>query len=206
MVGAAGLATGVGAQSEALPFTPAMPMGPFYPLIKPLDRDADLTMLKGAKKRADGQVIHVAGRVLNRKGAPIAGARIEIWQANRYGKYRHASDPNTEPLDPNFQGYCVIRSDSHGRYRFKTILPGSYPGLISGRRAPHIHFDVSAKNDRLMTQMFFPGEALNDQDALFQNLRTDRAKNAATATLVPDAKEMSPGERLYTWDIVLLNG
>lgn len=205
-IGFGGLAITSSAQTESLPFTPPMPMGPFYPVIKPLDRDADLTLLKGNTMRAKGQVIHLAGRVLNRNGGPVVGARIEIWQANSFGRYRHASDPNTEPIDPNFQGFCVLKSDNQGRYRFKTIYPGSYPGLISGRRTSHIHFDVSAKNDRLVTQMFFPGDVLNDQDVLFQNLRTDRAKAAATATLLSGGKDIPASERLYMWDIVLLTG
>ncbi len=48
----------------------------------------------GAHFRAKGQVIHVAGRVLNQRGEPLRGAQVELWQANAAGRYSHPSDPN----------------------------------------------------------------------------------------------------------------
>src|SRR5215469_13271465 len=54
--------------------------------------------------RALGQLIHVSGRVMDEDGAPIAGAMIEIWQANASGKYIHQWDRHQAPLDPNFIG------------------------------------------------------------------------------------------------------
>jgi protocatechuate 3,4-dioxygenase beta subunit len=72
-------------------------------------------MLKGHTARASGQVIHVAGRVLDSDGKPVAGAAIEIWQANAHGRYAHPGDTNPAPLDPDFQGYARIVSDAEGR-------------------------------------------------------------------------------------------
>ena len=92
-------------QAPLAPTTPTTP-GPFYPIIRPMDRDSDLTRLKGHTKRAQGQVIDLVGRVLNARGEPVVGARIELWQANALGRYDHPSDPNPAPLDPDFQGYA----------------------------------------------------------------------------------------------------
>ena len=49
--------------ADKLRRTPTQMLGPFYPLEKPLDDDADLTLVKGRKERAKGQVVHVMGRV-----------------------------------------------------------------------------------------------------------------------------------------------
>lgn len=153
------------AQEAKRLLTPEIDLGPFYPVLKPLDRDADLTRLAKNKTPAAGKIVHVAGRVLNEKGEPVAGAKIEIWQANTWGRYSHPSDPNDAPLDPNFQGYGAITTDALGRYRFKTVKPGAYPADRDWLRPPHIHLDVTGKTDRLVTQMFFPDEPLNLKDS-----------------------------------------
>src|SRR5688500_9170238 len=57
-------------------------LGPFYPISRSLDRDADLTHLRGRRLAAKGQVIHLMGRVVNLQGKPLAGVKLEIWQAN----------------------------------------------------------------------------------------------------------------------------
>lgn len=147
-IGAGGLAlSGTGgavlAQDAKRLFTPGLTVGPFYPQLKPLDTDADLTLLAGKKQRAKGKIIHLMGRIVNLKGEPVSGVKVEVWQANSHGKYLHPSDPNPAPDDEHFQGFGVQTTDAEGRYRFKTIKPGAYPGgPISGMRTPHIHFDV----------------------------------------------------------------
>ncbi len=122
--------------------TPDQILGPFYPVRKPIDGGADLTRLKGKAGPARGEVIYVAGRVLNMKGEPVDGAQLEVWQANSVGRYAHPSDWNSAPLDPNFEGYATVVSDAEGRYRFKTVKPGAYPVGGGWVRPPHIHFDV----------------------------------------------------------------
>ena len=210
-IGLGGLAIlgGVGfAQTTERMVTPEVMMGPFYPMLKSLDNDADLTAIKGKTGAAAGTIIHVAGRVLDQKGKPVAGAKIEIWQANTHGRYAHGSDPNTAPLDPNFQGFAVLKTDNEGRYRFKTIKPGAYPVSATEVRPPHIHFDVEGKANRLVSQMFFPDEPLNEKDELFLNLRSQSEKTAAAViaqTLAP-TKEIEKGAMLFGWDIVLING
>lgn len=175
-------------------------MGPFYPVLKPLDQDADLTVISGKPGRAKGQIIHLMGRVLDLDGKPIPDARIERWQANTYGRYDHPRDPNTAPLDPNFQGYGVQHTDGQGRYRFKTIKPGPYPVSDAWTRTPHIHFDIRSRTDRLVTQMYFPGEPLNEEDQLLQGASD---QESLLAKLMPPTEEMEADSRIAVWDIVL---
>ncbi len=188
----------------ALAATPAQTAGPFRPEPLPLERDADLTLVKGAKAPAEGHIIQVAGRVLDVDGKPIRGAVIEIWQANTHGRYAHPRDVNPAPLDPNFQGYARLITDADGRYRFKTIKPGAYPMNPMNPvavRTPHIHFDVAGKRTHLVTQMYFPGEALNKGDRIFSALGANGS--AAVATLLPPTDDMASSELLFGWDIVL---
>ena len=195
------------AQEAKRQLTPEQIMGPFYPIIRPLDHDMDLTVIKGKRGRAQGRLLHLTGRVLNSKGEPVRGARIELWQANTHGRYAHPTDINPAPLDPNFQGYGVQVTDAEGRYRFKTIKPGAYPinpVNPSNVRPPHIHFDVLGTKDRLMTQMYFPDEPLNEKDVLFKELGS--SKDAAIGTLLPLTKELEPDSLLVNWDIILEKG
>lgn len=210
-IGFSGLALlggSVFAQTKELFTTPEVDMGPFYPMLKPLDKDADLTTVKGGKGVAAGTIIHVGGRLLDAKGKPVSGAQIEIWQANAGGRYAHQGDTNNVPLDPNFQGYAVIKTDNLGRYRFKTIKPGAYPISPTTQRTPHIHFDIEGSTDRLVSQMFFPDEPLNEKDGIFMNLHkhSEMVSNAVTAKLLPPTKEIEKNALLYNWDIVLSNG
>jgi protocatechuate 3,4-dioxygenase beta subunit len=146
MVGSSNVA---GAETQ-LQRTPGQVLGPFYPLTE-LPQTSDLTRLPGHSGRAQGQVINVMGRILNLSGEPVGNAKIEVWQANSYGRYTHPSDPNPAPLDPNFDGSALLISDSEGRYRFKTIKPGAYPAGPNRMRPAHIHFQVTGRQDRLVT-------------------------------------------------------
>jgi protocatechuate 3,4-dioxygenase, beta subunit len=184
VTGAWGVAGALGAIAAAaeLRRTPTQVLGPFYPLDKPLDTDADLTLIKGHERRAAGQVVHVMGRVLTATGKPVAGARIEIWQANSYGRYTHPSA---------------------GRYRFKTIKPASYPA-VGGMRPPHVHFDVTGMYYRLVTQMYFPGESLNDDDSIIGTAASHR--RLLIADVGPPTRDLEPDSLLARWDIVLETG
>jgi len=187
--------------------TPTQVLGPFYPVVKPLDQDADLTLIAGRTQRAAGQVIHVMGRVTNAAGQPLPGARIEIWQANMHGRYTHVSDTKTDlPLDPNFDGFAVLTTDAEGRYRFKTIKPGGY-NEGGSTRPPHIHFDVQGKHNRLVTQMYFAGDPLNAADRFLATAPANGAQLIAPQLLPNKAGlGMEPGSFLVPWDIVLETG
>jgi protocatechuate 3,4-dioxygenase beta subunit len=126
-----------------------------------------------------GQVIHVTGRVLNVQGQPVAGARVELWQANAHGRYSHPSDTNPAPLDPNIEGFAVHHTDAERRNLIKTINHGAYPATATWMRPPHLHFDVTGKINRMVTQMYLPGEALNDKDILLQNIRAKCGRRLA---------------------------
>ena len=181
-------------------------MGPFYPQIKPLDQDADLTIVKGKPGHAEGKLIHLMGRVMNLKGEPVSGAKVEIWQSDSRGRYLHPSDPRHDQADPNFHGFGVQITDAEGRYHLKTVRPAAYPAIFNeGMRTAHIHFEVSGKIDRLVTQMFFPDEPLNAQDVLFKGLNA-AYKEAMTAKILPPTKDFEADSVIAAWDIVLIKG
>lgn len=160
------------AQTKA---TPAQTHGPFYPNVDQADKDAVLTNVQDREVSAAGEVITVQGKVLDEAGMPIAGATVDIWQANAAGRYAHEADPSTAPLDPNFQGWAIMRTDDEGSFRFKTIKPGAYPVTEEWMRPPHIHFKASRRGFReITTQMYFEAEPLNDIDKLLGEVPKDQ--------------------------------
>jgi protocatechuate 3,4-dioxygenase beta subunit len=192
------------ALAQTMKRTPGELLGPVYPVIQRADQGADLTIVPGKSGRAMGQVIHVMGRVFNAEGQPVRGARVELWQANAQGRYTHPSDTNPAPLDPNFEGFAVQNSDGEGRYRFKTIKPGAYPATGTWMRPPHLHFEITGKVNRVITQMYFPGEPLNDKDILLQNIRANR--EGLIAKVLPATADVEPDSLIVVWDIVLDKG
>lgn len=177
--------------------TPSETEGPFYPVHGQKDKDFDLTKVKGNEGVAKGKVIVVEGRVLDTKGRPVEDAVVDLWQANAAGRYRHYRDPNQAQLDPNFQGWAVVKSGREGRFRFKTIFPGVYPASAEWMRPPHIHFKVSKANYiALTTQMYFPNEKLNDSDLLLM-----QKSNEEIALMI--AKKEDGSSETYTYNIVL---
>ncbi len=196
------LATGAFAQSVSLTPTPFQVVGPFYPLVRPTDSDSDLTLISGHRARAAGAPIELTGRVLTPRGQPVANALLDVWQANAAGRYAHDSDMSGLALDDHFQGFGRLRTDSQGRYRVRTVKPGAYPigGDGSPMRTPHIHFEVSGRTDRLTTQMYFPGEALNASDILL------RGQPGAEALIARAVEGGADGMARYAWDIVLATG
>ncbi len=189
------------AQERALRATPAVALGPFYPDRLPADQDADLTVIAGRPGRAAGQILYLSGRVLDTRGRPLSGARLELWQANAHGRYIHSADGDASgPLDPGFQGYASLRADAEGRYRIKTIKPAPYSG-----RTAHLHFNVEGGRAKLTTQMFFEGERLNERDGLYRALsREDR--RAATGRWADRAPGMEANALAAVWDIALSSG
>jgi protocatechuate 3,4-dioxygenase, beta subunit len=93
------------------------------------------------------------------------------------------------------------------------IKPGAYPVDPKNHpenptwiRPPHIHFDVTGKTSRLVTQMYFEGEALNEKDLLLQGLGARGNKESVIAKLRPPTKDLEPESLLIAWDIILENG
>lgn len=178
--------------------TPSQTRGPFYPLQLPLDKDNDLTTVTGRSGVARGQVAHVVGRVLNEHGQPVPKARVEIWQCDANGRYRHPGDRDGAPLDPNFQGYGEFVTGPDGGYRFRTIKPVPYSG-----RAPHIHFAVSGSGVApLVTQLYVEGAPENPQDFLLNGITDPDARRRLIVPFHGDPALRS-GELVARFDIVL---
>ena len=153
-----------------------------------------------------GERIVVSGRLLGEDGRPIRGALIEVWQANAAGRYRHDVDRHPAPLDPNFSGAGRALTGDDGSYRFVTIKPGSYPwrNHENAWRPAHIHFSVFGRTltERLVTQMYFPGDPLFDADPIFQSIRDPAARERLVSRF--DWETTTPEWALgYRFDIVL---
>jgi len=182
--------------------TPHQTIGPFYPhhLVRPGDEDLAAREVGGP--RAEGEPIEIVGTITDLSGKPVAGALIEVWTANAHGKYPHPADHSSQPIDPNFKGYGRAITGPSGTYRFVGIKPGAYPnpGYDNWMRPPHVHFSVYAAGvmHRLITQMYFPGESLNDIDPILNGIED----LAARASLIAVEEKSDTGRR-YRFDIVL---
>jgi protocatechuate 3,4-dioxygenase, beta subunit len=153
-----------------------------------------------------GERIIVTGRLLDEDGRGIPGSLIEIWQANAGGRYRHEVDQHPAPLDPNFTGAGRCLTDAEGRYRFVTIRPGAYPwrNHHNAWRPAHIHFSLFGRAfvQRLVTQMYFPGDPLFGQDPIVNSVPDPaaRARMIAAFDLGATEPEWALG---FRFDIVL---
>src|SRR5580765_2436844 len=157
-------------------------------------------------KRAIGQLILVRARVVDEDGAPVPGAVVEIWHCNAAGKYIHPNDTNDAPADPHFYGAARLVAGDSGLVELRTIKPGAYPVPDPGGwwRPPHIHFSVWGRVwlSRLVTQMFFPGEPLNDADYILNAIRDRAARERCIARMAPT--ERGPANALiYDYQIVV---
>jgi protocatechuate 3,4-dioxygenase beta subunit len=166
--------------------------------------DSDLTRQHAGEPL--GERIVVTGRVVDRDGRPVRSTLIEIWQANAAGRYVHADDRHPAPLDPNFTGAGRCLTDDEGRYRFTTVKPGAYPwrNHDNAWRPAHIHLSLFGRSfaERLVTQMYFPGDPLFDADPIFQSVRDPRARQRLVSVF--DWETTTPEWALgYRFDVVL---
>ncbi|WP_405860607.1 protocatechuate 3,4-dioxygenase subunit beta [Streptomyces sp. NBC_00090] len=178
--------------------------GPVFGVTDVTETDGDLTLAHAGEPL--GERITVTGRVLDRAGRPVRGQLVELWQANAAGRYAHLRDQHPAPLDPNFTGFGRCLTDDRGAYTFITIKPGAYPwrNHDNAWRPAHIHFSLfgTAFAQRLVTQMYFPGDPLFAYDPILQSVTDDAARERLVATYDHD---LSTPERSlgYRWDIVL---
>jgi protocatechuate 3,4-dioxygenase beta subunit len=101
-----------------------------------------------------GERLVLSGRVLTTDCSPVGRVLLDIWQANADGAYDNRG----------FRLRGHLFTDSDGRYRLETIVPGLYPG-----RTRHIHVKLQPPGGRVLTtQLYFPDEALNRRDGLFE--------------------------------------
>ncbi|MGV4980903.1 dioxygenase family protein [Streptomyces sp. NRAIS4] len=124
-----------------------------------------------------GEPCLVTGRVTDGDGRPVAGARVDVWQADADGFY-DVQRPGEVP-ERNLRG--LFAADQDGRFWFRTIVPRYYPIPSDGpvgrllkaggrhpNRAAHIHVEVSAPGIRtLTTHLFVDGSPYLDSDAVF---------------------------------------
>lgn len=170
--------------------------------IDPLE--ADLTI--GHAGEPIGERIILSGRVTDGDGHPVRHQLVEIWQANAGGRYVHKRDQHPAPLDPHFTGAGRCLTDSEGYYRFQTIKPGPYPwrNHHNAWRPAHVHFSLFGHDftQRLVTQMYFPGDPLFALDPIYQSITSPAARERLVATYDHDltTHEWATG---YRWDIVL---
>lgn len=177
--------------------TPTELEGSFYPLTPQKDKDFDLTRVDGRNGVAKGRVIVIEGKVVDTNGDPLEDASVELWQANAAGRYSHPHDPNTAPIDLNFQGWAIVLSGKDGGFRFKTVMPGSYPAAGNWNRPPHIHYKVSKLGYvELITQMYFPDHPLNEKDQLLKRKSLGEQK-------VMIARKVKADQEVYRYQIVL---
>lgn len=166
--------------------------------------DSDLTRQHEGEPL--GERITISGTVRDEHGEPVKGALIEVWQANAAGRYAHIADQHRAPLDPNFSGAGRTITDDEGRYRFVTIKPGAYPwrNHPNAWRPAHVHFSVFSDSfaQRLVTQMYFPGDPLQALDPIFNSVPDPEARRRLIArwSLELTQPEWSLG---YEWDIVV---
>ncbi len=175
--------------------TPEDLVGPFLP--RHYQGDADLTRVPG-HARAQGTLIEIRGLVTDDRCRPLAGARLEVWQANTFGRYLDDRDHSGRPLDPGFQGNALVSADGDGRFAILTVKPGSYRGTAD-MRAPHVHFRISGAGCHDdVTQMYFAGEALNATD---ENLRLLSEPERRRLIVSPSGKR--DGAAVHAFDVVL---
>ena len=152
--------------------------GPLVPRGFVKNGDNDLTV--HGTSAPLGEKMILVGRVTDEDARPVRDSLIEIWQANASGRYHHPGDNHEAPLDPNFHGLGRTFTDSEGLYRFVTIKPGSYPWQNHpfAWRPQHIHFSLlgNAPVQRLITQMYFPGDPLLAIDPVYQSIPDAKAR------------------------------
>jgi len=126
--------------------TPRDALGPFY--VKGAPAQAELC----ASGSGGSQILTVSGRVLGMPDcARLAGALVEVWQADSRGDYTQVG---ARQDDAGCLLRASLKTDAEGRYAFRTVRPGEYPG-----RPRHIHYRVGAKGHAtLVTQLYFARE------------------------------------------------
>ena len=168
------------------------------------EADADLTVHGDGEPLGERIVVH--GRVVDEDGRPVRNTLVEVWQANAAGRYVHEVDQHPAPLDPNFTGAGRTITDDDGRYRFVTVKPGAYPwkNHQNAWRPAHIHFSLFGRafTQRLVTQMYFPGDPLFAYDPIYQSVGDTAARELLVCSF--DLSETVEEWALaYEWDIVL---
>ncbi|ABF43822.1 protocatechuate 3,4-dioxygenase, beta subunit (plasmid) [Deinococcus geothermalis DSM 11300] len=180
--------------------------GPVFGTDRLRPDDNDTTRNARVNGEPLGERILVRGRLLDSTGRPVRGALIETWQANAAGRYIHQRDRHDAPLDPNFTGTARMLTDEYGEYELITIRPGAYPwgNHPNAWRPAHIHFSVFGTNftQRLVSQMYFPGDPLLAHDPIYQGIPDEKGRQRLISRF--DLALTQPNWALgFRFDIVL---
>jgi protocatechuate 3,4-dioxygenase beta subunit len=185
-----------------LPAGPTELTAPVFGASRVGELDHDLTRQHDGEPLGERIIVH--GRVLEPDGRPVPETLVEVWQCNAAGRYRHQGDQHPAPLDPNFTGLGRCLTGKDGRFAFVTVKPGAYPwgNHHNAWRPAHIHFSVFGRAfaQRLVTQMYFPGDPLFAQDPIFNSAGADRDRLVSAFDLERTQPEWALA---YRWDIVL---
>jgi protocatechuate 3,4-dioxygenase alpha subunit len=152
--------------------TPSQTVGPFFHIGLADEGRTELV------PRDHPDALRLVGTVFDGEGAPVADALIELWQANRAGRYDHPEDAREEiPLQPGFSGFGRCGTDDSGGYAFVTVKPGPVPHPGGEMQAPHIGISVFARGllKRVVTRIYFPDEReANDADPVLSSVAPER--------------------------------
>lgn len=122
--------------------------GPFYP-VEPIPLEQSLIIGPGFV----GQELFFGGQVLDAMGKPLPDIRVEIWQCDGNGIYRHPRALEPAKKDPQFLGFGAQVTSNEGAYDFRTLVPVPYAG-----RPPHIHAKLWIGQEELLTtQVYLEG-------------------------------------------------
>ena len=183
------------------PVTPNQTIGPFfhYAMTGSSYGVAELVAndLTAGVAGEDDHRIRIVGRLADGAGQPIDDALIEIWQANREGRYAHPEDRQEKPLTEGFSGFGRCPTADDGTFSFTTLKPGRVPGRGNSLQAPHISLRVFARGvlKHLTTRIYFADEiAANGEDPVLESV--DGARRA-TLLAAPEAGDIPT----YRFDI-----
>jgi len=168
------------------PFTPEATIGPFYPGAFLTGMPQDLwTVAPLVAHHPQGQAIVFIATFVDSLMRPVPSLVVEFWQANARGRYRHPLDQSPFPLDPQFDGFARLRTSDEGVVRFPTIKPGAHTVHDHGGvvRAPHLRLTIFVSGlDRLITQVFFADEPLNETDPVLRSISDPTVRERLIAT------------------------
>jgi protocatechuate 3,4-dioxygenase alpha subunit len=177
--------------------SPSQTVGPYFALGLLREGDKVFTNIL-ISENIEGERIRIEGCVTDGEGRPIEDAMIEIWQANRHGRYNHPLDEQDKPLDPDFKGHGRASTDIKGNYWFETIKPGSVPGPDNNTQAPHINVILFARGmlSHAFTRIYFEDEATNQNDPVLMGIEDQKHRNTLVAR-----REEADGVIIYRFDI-----